>query len=86
MSLKKISELTGCSVATVSRVLNNPDYHCQEEGLSERILETARELNYVPNSSARQLKMGEDARKGFDVDVLLARFNSLGEDAFFEEV
>lgn len=29
MSIKKIAELSGVSPATVSRVLNHPEYKCQ---------------------------------------------------------
>ena len=36
MSLKQIAELTGVSPATVSRVLNNPDYHCQDRAVTEK--------------------------------------------------
>ncbi len=87
MSLKRIAEMTGTSIATVSRVLNHPDYHCQDRALSEKIWEAARELHYVPDSSARQLRQGGIARKAeYKIDVLQARFQSLGEDAFFEEV
>lgn len=42
MSLKQIAELTGVSPATVSRVLNNPDYHCQDRAMTEKIREAAR--------------------------------------------
>ena len=58
MSLKKIAQMTGASVATVSRVLNHPDYQCQDKKLTERIRQAARELDYVPNQNARQLKIG----------------------------
>ena len=89
MSLKKIAQLTGASVATVSRVLNNPEYQCQDKTLTERIRQTARELQYIPNSSARQLKLGnvegENAGR-YIIDILLARFDSLEEDSFFSEV
>ena len=51
MSLKKIAQMSGASVATVSRVLNQPDYQCQDKRLTERIREAARELNYVPNQN-----------------------------------
>lgn len=37
MSIKKIAAMTGTSPATVSRVLNNPDYKCSVEGLREKI-------------------------------------------------
>ena len=86
MSLKRISELTGASVATVSRVLNNPSYECQDRQMAERIRETARSLNYIPNQFARNLKLG-DAYSGtfsenYTVDILLARFDSLEQDPF----
>ena len=90
MSLKRISELTGASVATVSRVLNNPSYECQDRQMAERIRETARSLNYIPNQFARNLKLG-DAYSGtfsenYTVDILLARFDSLEQDPFFAEL
>ena len=91
MSLKRISELTGASVATISRVLNNPDYQCQDPAMTEKILETARNLNYVPNQNARQLKMGNTENAGnengrYVIDVLLARFDALDKDPFFSEM
>ncbi len=90
MSLKKIAQMTGTSVATVSRVLNNPDYQCQDPNLTERIRQAARELRYVPDANARQLKMGSrgrhSAQKQFTIDILLARFHSLEEDPFFAEM
>ena len=33
MSIKKIAEITGASMATVSRVLNNPNYKCAKPGI-----------------------------------------------------
>ena len=87
MSLKDIADMAGTSVATASRVLNNPDYRCQDSGLRERIFEAAKKLNYVPNASARQLKTGDSLHSNtFKIDILLSRFNSLEEDVFFEEV
>ena len=91
MSLKKISELTGASPATISRVLNNPEYQCQTPGMTEKILETARKLNYIPNQNARQLKLGSNSFSGSDsssysIDILLARFDALDKDPFFNEL
>jgi len=34
MSLKKIAELAGTSISTVSRVLNTPGHSCHTPGLS----------------------------------------------------
>jgi len=87
MSLKKIAEMTGASPATVSRVLNHPEHRCHDAALAERIRQAARELNYIPNDTARQLKKGgSTSLRIFRVDVLLARFDSLEEDSFFVEV
>lgn len=36
MSIKKIVAIAGVSTATVSRVLNNPDYKCSSEELRQR--------------------------------------------------
>jgi len=91
MSLKKISELTGASVATISRVLNNPGYQCQNPAMTEKILETARNLNYIPNQNARQLKLGTNdlsasVTDSYTIDILLARFDALDKDPFFHEM
>lgn len=91
MSLKKIAQKTGASVATVSRVLNHADYQCQNRELTEQIRQAARELGYVPNQNARMLKMGAGrmqsaGQKQYTIDILLARFRSLEEDPFFAEM
>lgn len=87
MSMKKIAHLTGTSVATVSRVLNNPDYHCNDPKLSEKIWQAAKELNYTPNTFARDLRKGTIANNNpYVVDVFLARFNSIEQDLFFKEL
>lgn len=89
MSLKRIAELTGTSPATVSRVLNHADYHCQDPLLTEKIRQTARDLGYIPNQSARDLKLGSTYSKqtgSYVIDILLARFDSLDKDPFFAEL
>ncbi len=90
MSLKKIAQMTGVSAATVSRVLNHPDYQCQDPALTERIRQAAREMGYVPDQNARRLKMGSSGQTGqekqYVIDILLARFHSFAEDPFFAEM
>lgn len=90
MSIKKIAELTGASPSTVSRVLNHPDYQCQNPAMTEQIRQTARKLNYVPNPNARNLKLGasgsECLSKSYVIDILLARYDSLDKDPFFSEL
>ena len=58
MSIKHIAQIAGVSPATVSRVLNNPNYRCSSEEMRTTILQTARQLHYVPNEAARNLKKG----------------------------
>lgn len=87
MSLKKIAELAGTSVSTVSRVLNQPGHNCNEPGLTEKIWNIAAKLNYLPNTSARNLRLGiSDTPEIFTVDIFLTRFDSMDKDYFFREL
>ncbi len=87
MSLKKIAELTGTSVSTVSRVLNTPGHTCHTPGLTEQIWETARQIGYLPNTSARNLRLGTaEENEPFTVDFFLTRFDSMDKDPFFGEL
>ncbi|MCD7954856.1 MAG: LacI family transcriptional regulator [Lachnospiraceae bacterium] len=89
MSLKKIAEMTGVSVSTVSRVLNNRDYNCASEELKDRIWKAAEEIRYIPNESARNLKMGKVTGRPVlarNLAVILERFSSLDDDPFFREL
>ena len=62
MSIKEIAKRANVSPATVSRVLNNPDYNCSFPEVRERIRKAAMELNYVPNEAARRLKQGKSEK------------------------
>ena len=54
MSIQKIAQLAGVSVATVSRVLNNSDTVKAKN--RDRVLQASKEANYQPNLLARQLR------------------------------
>ena len=85
MSIKKIAELAGTSPATVSRVLSDPGHHCQTPGLSETIWRIAKELHYLPNAAAQELRKGSTSRPSpFSVDIFLTRFDSLNKDPFLD--
>ncbi len=87
MSLKEIAKMSGASVATVSRVLNQTGYTCRDRELQNRIWEAAAKLEYVPNHAAQQLKSGHSAQESSGcVDVFLTRFQTLDEDIFFREL
>lgn len=54
VSMKDISRACGVSVATVSKALN--DHRDIGEETKEKVRQTAKEMGYFPNSSARALK------------------------------
>ena len=58
-TIKDIANITGYSVATVSRALNGKEV--VGEKTRTRIQEVARELHYVPNAFARSLQKSRGA-------------------------
>jgi DNA-binding LacI/PurR family transcriptional regulator len=87
-TIKKIAELAGVSQSTVSRVLNQPDYHCSTPETREKIWNAAIELQYVPNEAARNLKSGSGIKKEktYAIGVLVTRTESADVDPFFSEL
>lgn len=55
ITIKELAEACGVAVSTVSRAMN--DRSDVNPATKERILATAKELGYVPNASARSLKI-----------------------------
>lgn len=87
MSIKKIAQLAGTSPATVSRVLNNSNHKCSNKELENIIWEIASQLNYTPNTFARDLRKNTQKDKTpFTIDVYLSRFENIHQDAFFQEL
>lgn len=76
VSIRDVAERAGVSVGTVSNVLNKPDR--VSEAVATRVHDAIRELGYVRNDAARQLRAGRsssvglvvlDARNPFFTDV-----------------
>jgi DNA-binding LacI/PurR family transcriptional regulator len=55
VTIKDVAAECGCSIATVSYVLNDKPGHSISEAMRKKILQTANYLNYIPNKSARTL-------------------------------
>ncbi|MCM1062797.1 MAG: LacI family transcriptional regulator [Eubacterium sp.] len=85
MSIKKIADMVGVSASTVSRVLNKPDYKCSSKELQEKIINAAREINYIPNEAAINLRKGEKEKSEiYKFNILVTRKDNA--DPFFSEL
>jgi LacI family transcriptional regulator len=65
MDIQQVARRAGVSTATVSRVLNGSSKVREET--SERVRQIIAELNYVPNTSARNLRIGRSELYGLIV-------------------
>ena len=72
-TIREISEKTGVSIATVSKVLNGKSG--VNEKTRKKILSAAKDLNYRPNLNARNLKKGHSRTIGIITEDLTV-FNS----------
>lgn len=86
MSLKKIAELTGVSISTVSRVLNDAPGPCASKDVREKIWRAAQEIGYSPNRSAQALRKGEGKKAALQIAIVNARIQVLEEDPFFNDL
>ena len=74
VSIKTISEKTGLSTATVSRVINNSGGFTQET--FDRVQKAVQELGYVPNAMARGLRKQSIPLVGIIVPDIINEFFS----------
>ena len=63
-NIRKIAKLSGYSVSSVSRVINNHP-HVSEEA-RQKILQVMEELDYRPNILAQELSSGSTRRVGVE--------------------
>lgn len=87
MSLRRIAEMTGTSISTVSRVLNHTSSTCASKELQDKIFDAARAIGYQPNENARNLrKSSPGSLSRLRVSIILARIKTLNDDPFFHEL
>ncbi|NLX64397.1 MAG: LacI family transcriptional regulator [Clostridiaceae bacterium] len=68
VTIKDVAELAEVSIATVSRVLNNPDYKVSA-AVQQRVKDAVEKLGYVPNLAAQALR--NDDRQYRDIGVAI---------------
>ena len=89
MTLKEIAAQAGVSISTVSRVINKSSKSPASKEVQDRIWEIVRRTGYVPNSSARQLKMGSAGHPSGlsrSIACLYARVQNAEIDTFFSSL
>ncbi|MGH1485693.1 MAG: LacI family DNA-binding transcriptional regulator [Cellvibrionaceae bacterium] len=57
MSIKKVANIAGVSIATVSRFFNNPNQVSKQT--REKVEEAIKRINYTPNTLAQNLRRGK---------------------------
>lgn len=85
ITLKQLSELSGLSIRTVSRVLKNQANVVPEK--RELILKLAEQYHYLPNMAARNLRLQKKSFVGilslnFQTEVFLQKVNDLERRLF----
>lgn len=87
MNIKEIADLCNTSIATVSRVLNNPDYKCSDPMLRDKIRRAAAQYDYIPNESARNLKINKQIQTViYHVNIIITRIGANETDLFYNEL
>ena len=72
MKLKDIAEMTGVSMSTVSRVLNDPYSTAAGPEKKKEIWEIVQKSGYIPNREAKILKSGASVNSGKVICCMLA--------------
>ncbi len=57
ITIKDIAKKSGVSISTVSRVINNTGY--VSDDVRQKVMKVVRDYNYIPNTSARNLKSND---------------------------
>lgn len=85
-TLKDIARETGLSISTISRVINDPNCRRASADTKQNIWKAVRKLGYVPNHSARQLKLGNAVETEDKILACLTTRPFASSDPFFSEI
>ncbi len=80
ITIKDIAQISGYSISTVSRVINNRTD--VSDAAKEKIREVIREQNYQPNENARMLKQSISS----DISVIVRGNRSIFLESILEEI
>ena len=90
MTLKEIAKMAGVSVSTVSRVINHSNSKVASKEVQDNIWRIVRETNYIPNSTARNLKLGNNTEymqmPTKTIGCIFARSGNTTNDPFFSQI
>ena len=89
MLLKEIAARAGVSVSTVSRIINSPDDSFGRKEVREKVWAIIRETGYVPNQTARELKLKQNktaSLRSCAITCILGRIRNLDDNPFFAQV
>jgi LacI family transcriptional regulator len=78
-TIRDVAKKLNLSITTVSRALDG--YEDVADETRQRVIETARQMDYVPNRAARQLRRQQAETMGFVIPSISKRF----DEAFFTE-
>lgn len=90
MTLKEIAKEAHVSVSTVSRVINQKNTKAASPEVQERIWEIVRKTGYIPNTTARELKLGPNVPilepPPKTIACIYARGDVAASDLFFSHI
>lgn len=90
MTLKEIANMAGVSISTVSRVINHSNTKVASQEVQDKIWKIVRETNYIPNSTARNLKLGNTSEyisaPTKTIGCIFARSEATLNDPFFSQI
>lgn len=89
MTLKQIAAMADVSISTVSRILNSPDNSFATKEVRDKVWKFAKEIGYVPNQNARELKLGKQTSRRSSppsISCILGRTKQLDDDPFFAQM